>query len=103
MTEKELVKELRKYWKREGWYVIRNQQNIGSHKGLADFLVIKDGLHIFVEAKGEKGRQSPAQQQFESEIEKAGGEYVVCKSVDDFADYYKTIKRGMANDRKRMA
>lgn len=25
MTEKEIVKELRKYWKQNGWYIIRNQ------------------------------------------------------------------------------
>ena len=42
MTEKELTKEMKKYWKNNGWLAIRNQQNIGSHKGLADFTVIKN-------------------------------------------------------------
>lgn len=84
MTEKEAIKELKKYWKTNGWYVIRNQQNIGSHKGLADFTILKDGMVIFVEVKGDKGRQSPAQQEFENDIKKHGGEYILCRSVDDF-------------------
>lgn len=87
MTEKEAVKQLKKFWKANGWYVIRNQQNIGSHKGLADFLVIRNGIHIFVEAKGEKGRQSPMQKQFQDDIEKVGSDYVLCKSVEDFEKY----------------
>lgn len=87
MTEKEVVKELRNYWKQNGWYVIRNQQNIGSHKGLADFTVIKNGIVIFAEVKGAKGRQSQAQKEFEKNIKKHGGYYCVCKSVDDFLFY----------------
>lgn len=84
MTEKEIVKELRKYWKQNGWYVIRNQQNIGSHKGLSDFTIIKGGIVIFVEVKSDKGRQSPAQKLFEKDIVQHGGYYCVCRSVDDF-------------------
>lgn len=91
MTEKEVVKELRRYWKQNGWYVIRNQQNIGSHKGLADFLVIKNGLHVFVEAKGERGRQSDVQRIFENDIKNFGGYYVVCKSAEDFDKYVRCL------------
>lgn len=87
MTEKEAVKQLKKFWKANGWYVIRNQQNIGSHKGLADFTVIKNGVVIFVEVKSDKGRQSPAQKLFEKDIVKHGGYYCVCRSVDDFLFY----------------
>jgi len=87
MTEKELTKEMKKYWKNNGWLAIRNQQNIGSHKGLADFIVLKDGMHIFVELKGEKGRQSPIQKDFQKNIEDNGGNYCLCKSIDDFENY----------------
>ena len=91
MTEKELTKEMRKYWKQNGWYVIRNQQNIGSHKGLADVTILKDGMHIFVELKGEKGKQSPAQKLFQMDIERNGGRYCLCKSVDDFIKEVKQL------------
>jgi len=87
MTEKEVSKELRKYWRLTGWYVIRNQQNIGSHKGLADYLVIKDGVHIFVEVKGEKGRQSEKQNEFSKNIINAGGHYVICRNVNEFINF----------------
>lgn len=91
MNEKEAIKELKKYWKANGWYVIRNQQNIGSHKGLADFTVIKNGFVIFVEVKGEKGRQSPAQKNFEQDIISNGGYYCICRSIEDFMTYEKEI------------
>jgi len=87
MTEKELTKEMKKYWKNNGWLAIRNQQNIGSHKGLADFTVIKNGIVIFAEVKGAKGRQSSAQKEFEQDILKHGGYYCVCRSADEFVLY----------------
>jgi len=87
MTEKELTKAMKSYWKKNGWYVIRNQQNIGSHKGLSDFIVLKDGMAIFVELKGEKGKQSPDQKKFEKDIKDNGGLYMCIKSPDEFETY----------------
>lgn len=84
MTEKELTKIMRKYWQQNGWLAIRNQQNIGSHKGLADFIVIKGGKHVFVELKGDKGRQSEFQKKFQQEVEEHGGIYCLCRCIKDF-------------------
>lgn len=92
MIEKEAIKELKKYWKQNGWYAIRNQQNIGSHKGLSDFVVIKDGKVVFVEVKGERGRQSDAQKKFEQDITKCGAYYCVCRTADEFHAFVELIK-----------
>lgn len=89
MTEKELTKVMRRYWKKNGWYVIRNQQNIGSHKGLSDFTVLKNGIHVFVELKGDRGRQSDYQKKFQKEIEDNGGIYCLCRSIEDFENVLK--------------
>lgn len=92
MTEKEATKQIKKYWKQNGWYAIRNQQNIGSHKGLSDFVVIKDGKVVFVEVKGERGRQSDAQKKFEQDITKHGACYCVCKSAEEFDAFIKSVE-----------
>mgnify|MGYP001285181183 CR=1 FL=1 len=87
MTEKELTKEMKKYWKNNGWLAIRNQQNIGSHKGIADFIVIKDGITVFVELKGAKGKQTQDQKKFCEDVVNHGGYYCVCRSADEFVLY----------------
>lgn len=84
LKEKEVCALLRGYWKKNGFFVIRNQQGIGSKKGLSDFTVIKDGHVAFVEAKATKGKQSPFQQQFQSEVEDAGGTYFIVRDVAGF-------------------
>ena len=82
--EKEVCAELRAYWKYNGFFVIRNQQGIGSKKGLADYTIVRDGMVVFVEAKATKGKQSPFQKQFQEELEKAGGLYILAYSLEDF-------------------
>lgn len=82
--EKEVCEELKAFWKKDGFYVIRNQQGIGSKKGLADFTVVKDGRVAFVEAKATKGKQSPFQKMFQAGLEAEGGIYILAFSVSDF-------------------
>ena len=64
-------------------------------KGIADILGIaerecdcehlgcKDPLPLAVECKAPKGRQSPAQREFQQAWEGAGGLYVLARSVDE--------------------
>lgn len=65
--------------------------NNGMSAGLADLLLInKQGLHIWVEVKTDKGRQTPAQKQYEQLITKQGGLYFVVRS---FAEGQELIER----------
>jgi hypothetical protein len=84
--EKEVCEELKAWWKREGFYVIRNQQGIGSKKGLSDYTVIKDGKIVFVEAKATKGKQNPNQIAFQAGVEDAGGTYILAHSLTEFVE-----------------
>lgn len=84
MIEKELSLIMKKYWKTNGWYVIRNQQNIGSKKGISDYTILKDGIVLFVELKGDRGTIRPHQIQFGNDIKEHGGNYICIYSLEEF-------------------
>lgn len=55
--------------------------------GVADLFlaVARGGYHgLFIEMKTEKGKQSPAQIEFQKRVEAQGYKYVVCRSLDEF-------------------
>lgn len=52
-------------------------------KGTADMLGVLNGKAIAIEAKTDDGKQSPEQRAFQEAWEKAGGKYVVARSVED--------------------
>lgn len=82
-NEHQVSESIRKYLKATGWLVIRNQQNIGSMKGISDFTIIKEGRVIFLEVKSERGKQSDEQRNFEMLIKLHGGEYYLIKSINE--------------------
>lgn len=43
-------------------------------------------LPLAVEVKSKRGKQSPAQREFQQKWEAAGGLYVLCRSVDELRD-----------------
>lgn len=69
----------------KGYYVIRIQQSLGSHRGLTDLIAIKDGKVLFIEVKSNSSRskQSPHQVEFQREIEAHGGTYMLVRSVEE--------------------
>lgn len=96
MTEREVCKSLREYWKKNGFFYIRNQQGLGSKRGTADYTVVKDGKTLWIEAKAEKGKQSPYQLEFQQELERSGGNYAIVRSVEDFKEAWE----GRGHERK---
>jgi len=63
----------------QGWFVVRIQQGLGCHKGIADLCAMRDGRTLWVEVKTPSGRQSPYQVAFEADVKRAGGEYLVAR------------------------
>ena len=90
--ETSIQNQVRELLRLDGWYVIRHQQNMGSHKGLSDLTAVKDGKTIYVEIKTPKGRLSEYQVNFQHDIEAHGAKYVVCRSVEDIQPYLTTIQ-----------
>lgn len=81
--EVDIQSAIRDYLRWSGWFVIRHQQTLGSHKGLSDLTAIKAGRTVYIEVKTPKGVLSADQEQFRSDIEAHGGTYIVARSVDD--------------------
>lgn len=53
-------------------------------KGWGDIVgCTKHGRYLEVEAKAEKGKQSPEQKQHQADVEARGGLYILARSVDD--------------------
>jgi hypothetical protein len=51
--------------------------------GQADIFGVLDSRAIFLEAKSAKGKQSPAQKAFQEAVERAGGLYILARSIAD--------------------
>ena len=83
INEGAILAALRNYLRLRGWFVIRHQQSMGSHKGLSDLTAIKDGITVYLETKRPGGTLSPVQEQFKAAIEGHGGIYRVVASYDD--------------------
>ena len=62
-------------------------------EGTADFMVIRKDTYnvgdwlfpaiIFLELKGDKGKQSPRQKEFQKLVEAQGAEYFIVKSIEE--------------------
>ena len=52
--------------------------------GFSDLIVVAFNSILFVEVKTEKGKQSASQKWFQSNIERLGFQYSVCRSLQDF-------------------
>ncbi len=59
-------------------------------KGSADISATIQGKSVKIEIKWGHDRQSLAQARYQSEIEKAGGIYLIVHTFDEFYDWYRT-------------
>jgi len=91
-TEGDILKSVRSYLRLEGFYVIRNQQSLGSLKGLSDLTAIRDDITLWIEIKKPKGYQSIYQKEFQREVESHGGTYIVIKSVQEIQEWLQANK-----------
>lgn len=81
--ESDIQRNIKEYLQWNGWFVVKIHQSLGSYKGIADLYALKGGRHVWIEVKTPVGRQSDDQVKFELDIRAAGGEYFLCRSVDD--------------------
>jgi hypothetical protein len=95
-NETELQREiLQRLSKLPGVMIWRNNSGVGrglnnpGHvirygcPGAPDILGVADGQAVGIEVKGPRGRLSKRQKNFRQAFEKAGGRYVVARSVED--------------------
>jgi hypothetical protein len=51
--------------------------------GSPDIVCVINGLYVGIECKGEKGKQSETQKEFQKNLEYSGGKYILAYSLDD--------------------
>lgn len=62
---------------------------MGVRAGVADFIFLcpnKEYPYLAIELKTEDGRQSDHQRAFQADVEKAGGRYVIVRSIEEFTE-----------------
>ena len=59
---------------------------MGVKPGVPDIIILWCGIFVGLELKAAKGTTSPAQDRAASKIEMAGGQYYVCRTIDDVID-----------------
>lgn len=96
VTEAEIQRQIRDYLRWTGWFVYKNHQSLGSHRGLADLTAIKDGKVVWIEVKAPGGRQSEHQRRFQEELEAHGGTYILARSVEDVERALGEMRRAAA-------
>ena len=88
------------YKKATGSYI--PSQSVGS----PDIIAVIDGVYVGIEVKGPKGKQSADQKQFQKDLEKAGGLYILARSVEDvdkgIGGYYREKCLQLANKLKEL-
>ena len=52
--------------------------------GFSDLIIIAQGNVLFIEVKTKDGRQSDLQAKFQSDVERLGFQYSICRSLEDF-------------------
>ena len=86
MQESSIQSSIRKYLKKEGWFVTK--LILTSTAGIPDLLAIKDGRHVFIEVKSDRYNKaeeglSPLQIARIAELRSYGAEIIIAKSVHE--------------------
>jgi len=83
LTEHDIKNQIKEYLSLKNWFHFPLLAGLGAYKGCPDMIALKDGIVLFIEIKVEKGRQSQYQQEFQKNIEKYGGKYLIIRGIED--------------------
>jgi Holliday junction resolvase len=83
LTETDIRRQVTDYLQLRQYFCFYVLQGLGAYKGIPDLIAVKNGRVLFIELKTARGRQSDYQRKFQADLEAAGGEYVLCRGVDD--------------------
>ena len=86
VTETDIRHQVQYYLRLKGWFVFYILQGLGAYRGIPDLIAVKSGRVLFIELKTARGRQSDHQKKFQADLEAAGGEYILCRGIDDLIE-----------------
>ena len=90
--EKEIQTAILQYLRSKHIFCFRNNTGVAitdhghysyGSVGSPDIIAVIDGKFIGIEVKSKKGKQSHLQKRWQEELEKAGGMYILARSIDD--------------------
>ena len=70
----------------------RANRGVGRRKGIADLIGAWSGQLFCVEVKTSVGRLSPEQKAFRDDVVRAGGLYVMVRSVEEVVDWVRSMR-----------
>lgn len=102
LSETIIQRQIMDWLSAKGYFFYRNNnitvpgRAFVGKRGVADIVAIlpvyRDGealgVYLGIEAKSAKGKQSEHQTQFESDITRIGGKYVLAHSLEEFLDKF---------------
>lgn len=83
VKESDIRAQVRDYLRFKGWFCFHLLAGLGCYPGLSDLVAVKDGRVMFIELKTKTGRQGKKQKEFQADLESAGGEYLLCRGIED--------------------
>ena len=86
ITETDIRRQVRDYLQLRQYFCFYVLQGLGAYKGIPDLIAVRDGRVIFIELKTARGRQSDYQKKFQADLEAAGGEYILCRGIEDLEE-----------------
>lgn len=84
--ESDIQRAVKEYLRYRGWFVVKIHQSLGSYRGIADLYCLRQGRSLWVEVKTKTGKQSDYQEKFQTDLEAVGGEYILCRGIDDLIE-----------------
>ena len=93
-TPENLVKEEIKDWLDVyGFFHFPLRAGLGCYPGLPDRIAVKNGVVLFIEIKGPKGKVSDNQERFGEHITIADCHYIVARGYEDIELYWNRCGR----------
>ncbi len=86
ITEADIRRQVRDYLRIKGWFVFYHLAGLGSFPGLPDLQAVRGGRTVYIELKRPGGKQRPSQIEFQADLEAAGGEYILCRGIEDLEE-----------------
>ena len=83
LSESDIRAQVRDYLRMKGWFCFHLLAGLGCYPGLSDLVAVKDGRVLFIELKTKTGRQGKKQKEFEADLTAHGGEYLLCRGIED--------------------
>lgn len=94
-SETTIKQQIKQYLDMHSIFNFHIYNTLGSYKGSPDKIFIYKGVTVYCEIKKPNGKQSEYQKQFQVDVERSGGKYLLAFKVEDVIACIEEIKNGV--------